>query len=270
MLTTTLEILQNTWNDFLDVLPNILQAIILFIVGWLIAKLVARIIRKVLSSIGIDKLAQKLNEIELIEKTNYNIVPSQIFSKIVYYIILLLFAIAATEILNFAAISQLVVDILNYIPQLIAAIIVLAIGLMLAEFIKNIVLTTTRSLGIPSAKIIASFVFYFILLITIVTALSQMGIDTGFIRNNLTVILAGGIFAFGLGYGLASKDTMANFLASFYSKNKLNIGETITIDGSTGKIIAMDSNTLTLRAENENRIIVPLHKISAQKVEIHS
>lgn len=270
MIEQILAILLDTWNSFVLVLPNILKAIVVIIIGWLLAKLLARIIRKVLSKIGIDKLANKLNEIELIEKTNVKIVPSAIFSKLIYYITFLIFIIAGTEILQMEAISQLVVDILNYFPKLIAAIIVLAIGLFLADFIKKIVLTTTQSLGIPSAKIIASFVFYFIFLITVVTALSQLGIDTIFIRNNLTVILAGGIFAFGLGYGLASKDTMANFLGSFYSKNKFHVGQNITVDGATGEIIAMDSTTLTLLASDNRKIIIPLHKVSQEKVEIHS
>ncbi|NNE28273.1 MAG: mechanosensitive ion channel [Saprospiraceae bacterium] len=270
MLERALGILTDLWASFIGILPNIVGAIIVFFIGWIIAKILARVVRKVLSSIGLDKLAEKLNQIELVEKTKMKIVPSRIFSKIIYYILLLIFAIVAAEILQFEAVTNLVLDILNYIPNLIAAIIVLAIGLLLGDFIKNIVLTTMKSLGIPSAKIIASFVFYFIVLMTVVTALTQMGIDTDFISNNLTVILAGGVFAFGLGYGLASKNTMSNFLASFYTKDKFKIGDRITLDEVTGEIVSMDSSTLTILTGDSRRVIIPLHKLTHEKIEIHS
>lgn len=270
MLEHTLKIFSDIWQSFIDVLPNIAGAIIVFIIGWIAAKIISKVIKKIFVSIGIDKLAQQLNEIEMIEKMNTKIVPSSIFSTFIYYIVLLIFSIAATELLQFPAVSELVKDILNYIPNLIAAIIVLGIGFVFADFLRNIVLTTTRSLGIPSAKIIASFVFYFIVLMTVVTALTQMGIDTAFISTNLTVILAGGVFAFALGYGLASKDTMSNFLASFYSKDKFKLGDKISLDDCSGEIISMDSNTLTLLSDDNTKIIIPLHRISKEKIEIHT
>ena len=182
---------------------------------------------------------------------------------------LLIFSIISAEILQVEPVSQLVLDILNYIPLVISGALVLVIGVLVAEAIKNIVLTTTQSLGIPSAKIIGTFVFYFILLISIVTALTQIGIDTDFISTNLSVIIAGAVFAFAIGYGLASKDTMSNYLASFYSKDRFAIGDVISVNGVKGEVIFMDSNALTLQTEN-SKVIVPLSILSKGQVEIFS
>ena len=181
---------------------------------------------------------------------------------------MLIFSIVAAEILQVEPVSQLVRDIINYIPLAISGALVLIVGIVIAEALKNIVLTTTESLGIPSAKIIGTFVFYFVLIMSIVTALSQVGIDTDFLATNLSIMIGGAVAAFALGYGLASKDTMANFLASFYSKNRFVIGDVITVDNVKGEIVHMDSNALTLQIEGA-RVVIPLSKLTNEKIEIH-
>jgi len=267
MVERIFTLLQDLLEQFLSVIPNVLGAIIVFVIGWMIAKLFERVIKRAMKVIGIDKLAAQLNDIEIVQKTNVKVVPSTLLSKLVYYFLLLIFSIVSAEILQVQPVSQLVLDILNYLPLVISAALVLMIGIVVAEALKNIVQTTTQSLGIPSAKIIASFVFYFILLISLVTALTQIGIDTNFLSTNLSVIIAGAVAAFAIGYGLASKDTMANYLASFYSKDRFIIGDVISVNGVKGEIIYMDNNSLTLQSEN-SKVIIPLSILSKGQVEI--
>ena len=68
--------------DFMSVIPNLVKALIIFIVGYLIAKIVAKIIKRALKLIGVDKLGDKLNAIDLVQDNNIEIVPSTVFSKI--------------------------------------------------------------------------------------------------------------------------------------------------------------------------------------------
>ena len=267
-MSRILDILTKLYDDFAESVPRFLGAVIIFIVGWLIAKIVAFTIKKILKTIGVDRIAEKLNEIEFIEKANFKVVPSTVLSKIAYYLMLLVFTIVAAEYLAIDAVSDLVKDILTYIPNLIAALVLLVIGLLLAQFIQNILTGTLKSLGVPSAKLIGSVIFYFIFLMSIITALTQIGIDTDFISTNLSIIIAGGVFAFSLGYGLASKGMMANFLASLYSKEKIRIGDVITVNGVKGEVLKMDSSSVTLLTDNSN-IIIPLSKLTSETVEIH-
>jgi small-conductance mechanosensitive channel len=261
-------IFEQLFENFADAIPRFLGAIIIFIIGYAIAKVVAFVIRRVLSTIGVDSIAAKLNEIDFIDKSKVKIVPSNVLSKLLYYIILLIFTIVAAEYLAVDAVTGLVRDVLNYIPSLIAGLLVLVIGLLLAQFIQNILVTALKSLGVPSAKIIGTFVFYFVFLMAVITALTQVGIDTDFISSNLSIIIAGCVFAFALGYGLASKDMMANFLASFYSKEKVKIGDLITIDEMRGEVIKVDSTSITLLTNN-SKIVIPLSKLTSESFEIH-
>lgn len=262
-----LEILKNLLLRFTSAIPNILGAILIAVIGMMIARGISKIIEKVFNTIGLDKLADRLQEIDVIEKYNINLKPSRIIGQVVYYVLLLIFLTAATDILGMPALSQLITDLINYVPSIITALVVLILGLLLANAIKGMVYAACRSVGIPSPQFISNFVFYFIFLTAMISALSQAKIDTDFVKNNLSIILGGGVAAFALGYGLASRDMMSNFLASFYSRRHLNVGDTVKIGETIGRIVFFD-NTCVKMQTADRLIIIPLSKLIKEEVQI--
>lgn len=251
-----------------SILPNIVGAILVFLIGWLVAKTIARVIKKVLSKVGIDKLAERLNEIEIVYKSNVKIVPSILLSKIVYYMLMLIVIMAATDVLKMEAVSKLVNDIINYIPSLLTAMMVLAIGILVADTVKNAVQTACTSLAIPAGKVISSVVFYFLFINVLMMALSQAQLETGFIESNISIILAGVVGAFAIGYGFASRNIVASLLTSFYNKERVKTGDIIRIAGTEGRVTAIDSTSLTLQTHTGGEVVVPLHKLSSEMFEI--
>lgn len=260
--------LEELGRNFLGVIDNLVGALLLLIIGLIIARILARVLRKILEKIGIDKLADRLNEIDLFYKNNIKITPSKLIPKVLYYILVFIFTIAATDVLGMAVISNLMSELLNYIPNAIAAFIVLVIGLVIADLLKNAIKTTCESLGIPAAGVISTAVFYFVFINIIMMALKQGNIETDFIEQNISIILAGIIGAFAIGYGLASRGLVANFLSSFYNKGKVAIGDVVTVDGVKGEVIAIDNLSVTLRM-GSTKTIVPLSKLTTESVSIH-
>jgi len=248
--------------------PNILKALVIFIVGYIVAKLIARLIKAALQKSGIDKLKDKLDEIEIVSKSNVNFVPSSAVSKFIYYFILLTITVVAVEILQIDAITDLLKEFMILLPNLVVAIIILILGLLIAEAIRKMVQGTCESLGIPAAKVIGTFVFFFVMINALMIALKKATIPTQFLTDNLTVLFGGIVAAFAIGYGLASKGIMSSFLSSYYSKSRFNIGDTISIDGSQGEIVEMDSTTIVIYGDGK-RVVVPLSKFTEEKVIIH-
>ena len=262
----TLTLVEDLIKGFLSAVPNIVGAILLILIGWLLSKFAAKLLRRLLKSIGIDRLAEKLNEIDLVARSNLQIVPSAVLSKILYYFLFFIFISAATDVLGIEAVSELMNDFLNYIPYLISALIVFVVGLLLADFLRNIVLTTCQSLGIPAANFIATFAFYFLFLNVVMITLDQAQIDTDFIQDNLSIILAGIVLAFAIGYGFAARPIVANLLAAYYNRQKVQVGDTIAIDGVKGEVVGKDNTSLTLQAE-DRKVVVPLGKLSSETYE---
>ena len=257
-------------TSFMRGVPNFFMAVVIAIIGFIVAKIIAKIIQKAMVSINIDAIGEKLNEIDFIDKSNIKIKISTILSKVVYYVLILFFMVAATDVLGMPAVSSLVSDLFNLIPNLIVAGIILILGTLLADMLRGVVQTALESLGIPSARMISSFVFYFMLINIVISAFTQAQINTAFLSQNISIVIGGIVLAFAIGYGLSSRSSMSNFLASYYSKGKFDVGDTITLDGVTGKVVEMDKSSLILIADSGNKIIFPLNQVSNSKIEIHN
>jgi preprotein translocase subunit YajC len=269
--STFLEQMQQTLAEqsgvFIATIPRVIGAIALVIIGRWISKFFARVTKKLLEKVGVDRLAAKLNEIDLFSKSNIEVVPSKVVSKIVYYLLFFIVILIATDVLRMQAVSDMMNNVLAYIPSLISAVLVFFVGILLADFLKRIVQTTCESLGIPAASLIANVVFYFLFLNVAMITLSQARVQTSFIEENLSIILGGVVLAFAIGYGFASRPVLANLLAAYYNKGKVAIGDVIVIEGVEGQVVAMDNSTFTIKT-GEALTIVPLHKLSTEKYQI--
>lgn len=256
-------------DQLLEFIPKLGGAIAVFIIGWIIARYVSRLINKLLSKTGLHKLDDKLQEIELISKTNIKVNLAKAISRFLYYLIFLVFIVAAIEILGIQALSDMIGDLINYIPVLLVAFLILVAGLLFAEFLRKMLLTALSSLGVPAAKLISFAFFYFLVINVFISALGQAKIETDFISQNLTLIIGGAVAAFAIGYGFASRDVLANFLSSFYSKDKVRVGDIITIAGITGTVIEIDKSSVILESEDK-KTIIPLNKLISETIEIHN
>ncbi len=260
--------LTDMFTNLMNTVPNVVSAIVIFIVGYIVCKIVSKVIKKALEKIGIDKIGEKLNEIDVVQKANMEIKISTVLSKIIYYFLMLFFAVAATSVLGIPEISNLVADIFNFVPRLVVALIVLMLGILIADALRKMVHTGLKSLGVASAGLISSVVFYFLFINIVISALSQAQINTEFLSQNISIVIGGVIAAFAIGYGLASKDVMANMIASFYSGKQFQIGDKITIDDVTGVISSIDKSSLMVKTET-GKVMFPLNKAVNQKVEFH-
>jgi Conserved TM helix/Mechanosensitive ion channel len=248
-------------------IPKLLSAIIIFVIGLIIAKTVKKVVAKVLNSIGIDRFAKRINEIDLVKGTGVEVQLSDLAASIVHFFIVFMFTMMTVDVLNITAVSQLMKDAFDYLPSLLTAGVVLMLGLFMADLLKGITVAACQSLGIPSAKVIGGVVFYFLFISIAVSALSQAKIETSFIATNLTAVIGAGALAFAIGYGLAAKDLAANYLASYYNKSKIRVGDDIIVDNQKGKVVLIDNTSLILQT-NDRAIIVPLSKLTNTTVQV--
>ncbi|MEZ0608348.1 hypothetical protein ACAW74_07525 [Fibrella sp. WM1] len=264
------EILVNTFRSlitqFVSFVPNLIGAIVVLSIGILVARITASVVKKLLQGAGFDRLGDKLNEIDIIRQLQTEIKLSDIVSKVLYYFILLVFLSAATETLGIAAITGMVTSLVNFIPKLIAAAIMLQVGVLVADVLKRGVVSLCQSFGIASGRLLGMVVFFFFLIITIISALGQAGINTELLESSFNLLIGGIVFAFALGYGFASRDVMANLVSSFYSKSRFREGQLIRLDGITGRIIQVDATAITLQT-GTSKTSIPMQLLQTKTIE---
>ncbi len=264
---TLLETLREMLKSFMGFFYNLIGAIIILVVGWMVAKMVAAITQKMLEKVGADRIGDKLNGIDAIKGLKLEIKISSIISKVLYYFIIIFMLRPAADTLGVPAISDMIKLLVEFIPKIISAALMLSGGIFLADALKGFVVTLCKSFNIAAGKLIGTSVFFFLLIIFVIQSIAQIGINTSLLESSFNLLVGGVMFAFAIGYGFASKEILLNILSSFYSKNRYREGQIIEIDGVKGEIIAIDNTTITLLTQ-DSRTIFPLQVLQSKKVVI--
>lgn len=265
------EILIDTFSKLIDQFStftsNFISAIVILLIGWIIAKTASIVIKNVLSRVGVDKIGDKIKDIEAIKKFNLDFKLSNIVAWIVYVFIMLFLSVSAADKLGVPAISNMFLMLVNFIPKVIVAGVMTLIGLFLSDVARNFVVALCKSFNIASGKLIGMGIFFFLLFITVILALGQAGINTALLESSFNIIVGGMVLAFSIGYGLASKDILLNILSSFYSKNKYVEGQIIEILDVKGKILKIDNTSIVIETAG-GQTIFPLKVLQSEKVTL--
>jgi hypothetical protein len=245
--------------------PKILFAILILIIGWLVTKVIAYILKRALNFAKVDKLTDVINEKNLFGKTDLKFNVTNVIVGFIKWVMFLVFLIIASDIMDWKIVSIEIGNLLRYLPKLFSAIALFMVGLYIANFIKNAIRGLFESLDLHGDRIISSLVFYVIIVTITITALNQAGIDTNIITNNLTIILGAFLLTLAIGFGFGSREIIKSLLYSFYSKKNFEVGETISIDGITGKIISIDNICISINT-NEDIVVIPIKDLVDTRV----
>ena len=271
-LTTWTELfsnsLQTIGQTISNAAPKVLGAILILLLGWLFAKLISNGIARLLKAVRFDDLSEKINATAFLERANVQLAPSQFIGKFFYYVFLLLVVNSAAAALGWTAISEEISKLLSFLPNLLVAIVFFVVGTYIASFVRDVIKGATSSMGIGAGRIISSLVYDFLFMIVTLTALGQAGIDTTIISANLSLILGSILLSAAISYGFASRDVLANILASFFSRKTFAIGQIIELDDAKGKIIATSNISVTILTEQQEKIVIPAHQLITNKVKI--
>ncbi|MCG1036171.1 mechanosensitive ion channel family protein [Polaribacter sargassicola] len=259
--------LQNLWKNFLDFLPQLLKGLIFFIIGWLLIKFLLFIVKKALGYTKIDSLPEKLHVNEIFGESSLKIQPTKIIITSIKWILILVFIIIGSELLGLRMVSEQLSNVIGYLPKLISALIIFALGVYVANLVKKALITMFKSLEITGGNLVGNISFYLISIIVSVTALNQAGINTDLITSNLSIILGAILASFTIAFGLGARDVIKRLLFGFYTRKNMQEGDKVIINGLEGVVYRIDNICVVLMT-TKGKVILPIKEIVDSKVEI--
>ena len=191
--------LQNLWLRTLGVLPDLIGAIIVLIIGLIVAA-------------GLDKIETYLH------RANLELNTGAFLGKVVYWFMVIVFVLAAADILGFTALSVFLGTVLLYIPQVIVAFLIALATVVIAGFLKKLVAASVLSTRLHAAKFLGSLTWWSIMIFGLLAAVSQLGVATDIINTVVTGIVIMFALAGGLAFGLGGKGEAARILKDMRSE----------------------------------------------------
>jgi hypothetical protein len=204
--------LMGLWERFIDFLPALLGAIIVFVLGWIVASVLGSLIAKAIKTIKVDEALEKVGFNKRLKEVGISETTSELIGGIVKWFLVLVFLMAATNILGLSQVSDFLNNIILYIPNVVVAVVVLAVAFLVGGFVYNVVKGSTKAAGVMSATLLATISRWAIILFGIFAALIQLGIATSLISTIFIGIVAAISLAAGLAFGLGGKDEAASIL----------------------------------------------------------
>lgn len=200
-------------NDILAMIPNIIVAILLILAGIIIGRWVKDFVTGLMKNLGADSLTEKMGMNKTpdpdTDPSSYSI--ANIIGVVAQVLIVLLFTIEALQLIGLTFVVALATGIFSYIPSVIAALIILAVGFWLANLAEDFIGSVfKKSSGGP--HVLRYVAKYAILAFAFFMALDQLGIAASIINSAFILILGGLALAFGLAFGLGGKEHASRYL----------------------------------------------------------
>ncbi len=265
-----LQIAVNAGNEFLTTvarfLPKLFGAIAILMVGWLAAKLLRRITKKLLSWTGVLAIFDTHGINESFRKAGVNATFGDFVAAFVFWVTLILTVVSATETLGWTVVSSTLRDLVAYGPHLLGGVLVLVLALLMSRPVNAFVSSVLSELNVPFRESAARITGGLVVVLGIVLAIDQIGIDLTFLTANIHLVVAGLVAAFVVSFGIGCKGIVANLVAGFYTRQIFQEGQEVFIGKQKAKVKSLNEVSVVFETEKGD-LIVPNNQLLTKSDE---
>ncbi|MFA5005049.1 MAG: hypothetical protein WC561_02830 [Candidatus Omnitrophota bacterium] len=201
-------------------LVSLLLVIVILIIGWLISKVIRTIVTKALKLVKLDSISERIELANLLEKGGINLTLSELIGALCYWIGILVTFMVAINAVGLTIAAELLNKVVLYIPNIIAAMFILILGMFAATLLKGIVQTAANNAGLSQGKILSQIVEGIVLAFVIFVGLEQLKIGISLTGLTLSIILGSIGLGCALAFGLGCKDIAGKFVSEIIEKSK--------------------------------------------------
>jgi Conserved TM helix len=208
--------LQQGFDSFFGFLPNLLGFVVILVVGYILAKVVKGVVVKLLRKAGLDEALHSGHSGQYVEKLSPGASPAKLIGAVAFWLIFLFVLSAAIGALKIPAVTSFMNDVLAYLPNVIAAVIIFVIAGVVAGAIATLV---TKTMGdTPTGKLVATVVPLLIMAIATFMILNQLRIAPAIVTITYAVLLGSLGLGMALAFGLGGRETAGRLVSGAYTK----------------------------------------------------
>lgn len=203
---------------FFSAIPKVLGFVVIVVVGWLVASLVEKGVAALLRSIKFNELARRSGLAEFVAKTGAATDSAGMIAAIVKWFIRLIALVVAFDALGLPAVSDVLRQLLLWLPNVIVALVVLVIGGLAARALSGVVRGAAAEGGLGNPDFLAKVASALVWAFAIVVAVNQIGIATTLVNTLFMAVVGAVALALGLAFGLGGRETAAEIVRNWYGK----------------------------------------------------
>jgi len=205
--------------------PKILGFLLIIVAGWFIASLIDRGIAALLRSIRFNDLAERAGLSDFIRRMGMNTDAAGMIGLVVKWFVRLIALVVAFDALGLPAVSEVLRQLLLWLPNVVVALVVLVIGGLAARALGNVVRGAASEADLSNGGFLAKAASVVVWAFAIVVAVNQLGIATELVNTLFMAVVGALALGLGLAFGLGGRETAAEILRKWYAKAQEKSGE---------------------------------------------
>ncbi|MEE8199604.1 MAG: hypothetical protein V3R29_00410 [Candidatus Acidoferrales bacterium] len=210
--------MQDMLAKILSFLPNLAFAILILVAGWIFARILRALVERMLRMAKFDSLTERAGINQALQQGQITATPSGIVGRLVYWIVFLVFLVGAINILQLTVATDLLQDLILYIPNVIAAVFILALGFFFGGLARGFVATLTGGFRAVNPQTIGKIAQAAVTIFAVAAALEQLRIATTMITSAFNILFGAVALGLALAFGLGCKDIVKEWVESITRK----------------------------------------------------
>lgn len=212
-------------TEVVGYIPRIIGAFIVLIFGALLARFLRSLVVRVVDTLSISRAIKNTPIEHFFTQDGVTAKVEEVLGAIFYWVVMLVVLYTSVSVLGLSSLSLLFERILAYLPHVVAAVLVLFFGLLLAGFVESVVKGSIKSIDGKSGRLLGKVSSYLVMTISVLVAISELGIARDFILILFIGFITTISLGFGLALGLGGKDLVKKLLQEWYEKTKSDLKE---------------------------------------------
>lgn len=254
------------WTKVANFIPNLFGALVVVLLGFVVAKLLDALLSRLLAKLGLDRLMAGTGLTKLMGRAGIRVPISTLVGKIVYWFVLLIFLVSAAESLGLQRVSATLDVLALYLPKVFGAVLVLLVGVLLAQLVNGIVRGAAEGVGIEYAGGLGRVAQWLVIVISISVAISQLEIKTDLLNHVIVIALITVGLAVALAMGLGSRDIAGQILAGIYVRELYQVGQHVQVGEVEGYIEEIGTVKTTVMTGEGELVSLSNRVLLAEKV----
>ncbi|TCC03925.1 mechanosensitive ion channel family protein [Kribbella soli] len=206
---------EDAFSKLLSFIPNLLGGLVILVVGYFVAKILGNLVGRLLGRVGFDGWMERAGVSGVLQRSGTGLTASAMLGKVVFWFVFLISFTMFASALGVPEISNFMSDMLAYIPRIFAAIVIVCLAALFANFLAAVIRGATGN------ETLAKVARYAVLVYAAFAALTQLGVAVQLTGNTLLIVLAGAALALGLAFGLGGREMAGRALSNLFDKDKM-------------------------------------------------
>jgi len=208
--------LRESFAQLFQLVPLLFGALILLLAGYLVAKLLEKGTEKLLMRLGVNHWLERGGVLDAVERSGWRARPSRVFANLVFWFVMFAVLLVASNALGLESLADLFQQLVNYVPSVVAAIVIVLVGIVLGQFVDGLIMASAG--GLHGGPTLARVGRGGVVVLAVFMALQELGIAPDIVTTAFAILFGAVALGMALAFGLGNRELAGEITREWYER----------------------------------------------------